>query len=151
MVAETEAASTTSPVGPGRILRSIGAILAGVIAVVALSIGTDALMVAVGIFPSSGAAMSDALFVLAMVYRTVYSILGAYIAARLAPSRPMLHALVIGFIGLAAGVAGAIAARNAGAELGPQWYSIAIFIIALPTAWLGGRLRTMQLNPRADS
>ena len=33
--------------------------------------------------------MSNALFVLATVYRTIYTVAGGYITARLAPNRPM--------------------------------------------------------------
>jgi hypothetical protein len=43
--------------------------------------------------------MSDALFLLATVYRIVYSILGSYIIAWLAPDRPMGHALIGGILG----------------------------------------------------
>lgn len=127
-----------------RIWRSIGAVVAGVFAIVILSIATDAAMRAVGVFPPPGRPMADSLFVLATAYRTVYAVAGSYIAARLAPSRPMRHALAFGVVGLLVGVAGVVATWNAGPELGPKWYPIAIFAINLPCAWLGGRLREMQ-------
>ena len=46
---------------------------------------------------------------LALSYRIIYTVLGSYIAARLAPSSPMLHAWVLGVIGFVIGTAGAIA------------------------------------------
>ena len=44
--------------------------------------------------------MSHALFVLAFSYRAVFDVFGCYLTARLAPARPMLHAMVLGGIGL---------------------------------------------------
>jgi hypothetical protein len=59
---------------PRRILRSIGALLTGVLAIVVLSVGTDLLMNAIGIFPLPGQPMGDGLLMLATAYRTVYGI-----------------------------------------------------------------------------
>ena len=57
----------------------------------------------------------------------------------------MQHALVLGMVGLALCIVGAVATRSAGPELGPRWYSVALVVTALLWAWLGGRLRVMQL------
>ena len=78
------------------ILKSIVAVFAGAVASIVLSVGTDALMHATGIFPTGTEPIKDALFALATMYRTIYGVVGAYIAARLAPDRPMMHALVLG-------------------------------------------------------
>ncbi|MFB3920275.1 MAG: hypothetical protein ACE145_01055 [Terriglobia bacterium] len=131
---------------PRRLGRSVGAIFAGFVAVVILSLGTDAVMHAAGIFPPWGQAMSEALFVLATVYRTIYGIAGAYITARLAPRRPMLHAMVGCAVGMVLATAGAVATWNRGPEFGPHWYPIALIVLAPPTAWVGGRLRELQLG-----
>ncbi|NUO78912.1 hypothetical protein HUU05_02465 [candidate division KSB1 bacterium] len=48
----------------------------------------------------------------------------------------MKHALVLGLIGVILGSIGAIAA----ADLGPGWYAWTLAAIALPIAWLGGKL-----------
>lgn len=135
---------------PRRILRSIGAVLAGLLAVFVLSLGTDVVMHATGIYPPWLQPMSDSLFLLATAYRIVYGVLGSYIAARLAPDRPMQHALVLGVVGLALSIAGTVATWNAGPELGPKWYPLALVATALPCAWVGGKLREMQLRARAD-
>ena len=123
-----------------RVLRRIGAVLAGVVAVVALSLGTDVALHAAGIFPPWGQPMSDGLFVLATAYRIVYAVAGGYIAAQLAPDRPMAHALVLGAFGVALSTIGAIATWNEGPEFGPKWYSLALVVTALPCAWAGGKL-----------
>ena len=44
----------------------------------------------------AGLPASDRMLLLATIYRTIYGVLGAYVAARLAPYRPMLHAIVLG-------------------------------------------------------
>jgi surface polysaccharide O-acyltransferase-like enzyme len=136
---------------PRRILRSIGAVLAGLLAIIILSSATDMALHATGIFPPSGQPMADALFLLATAYRIVYGVAGSYLAARLAPDRPMQHALALGVVGLAISTAGAVATWNAGSAFGPKWYPLAVIAIALPCAWAGGRLREMQVRSRADS
>ena len=78
------------------------------------SIATDAALHAAGIYPAWGQRMSDALFLLALAYRIVYNLAGCYIAARLAPDRPVQHALALGVIGLAVSIAGAVAMWDAG-------------------------------------
>ncbi len=125
---------------PRRVLQSIGAVLAGLVAIVVLSIGTDILMYATGVFPPQGQSMADALWLLPTAYRIAYGVAGCYLAARLAPGRPMRHAMVLGAIGVAAGIAGVAVAWNKGPEFGPMWYAIAVVLMQLPCAWVGGRL-----------
>lgn len=134
--------------GPRRVGRSVWALLAGFLAVVILSIGTDMGLHAAAIFPPLGQPMSAALFVLATVYRTVYGIGGSYVTARLAPYRPMQHALVGGVIGLVLSTAGAIATWDRGPAFGPHWYPLALVVLAMPSAWAGGRIRLAQLRAR---
>jgi len=129
-------------------LTSIGAVLAGFVAVFVLSLGTDVVMHIAGVFPQLGQPMSDALFVLATLYRTVYCIAGSYIAARLAPNRPMEPALVLGVLGLIVSITGAVVTWNKRPAFGPHWYPLALIVTAIPCAWVGGRLRIMQLHTR---
>ena len=131
--------------------RSIGAVLAGFFAVVVLSLGTDVALHAARITPPLGQRMSDPLFLLATAYRTVYGVAGSYITARLAPNRPMQHALAGGVNGLILCTVGAVVTWNQVPSLSPHWYPVALIATALPGAWLGGRLRAMQLGPRADN
>ncbi len=138
--------SETRP--PRRTLRSIGAVLAGVMAVIVLSLGTDVVLHATGIYPPWFQPMAGGLWVLALTYRIVYGIAGGYIAARLAPNRPMAHALALGFIGLALSVVGVAANWNKGPEYGPRWFSIALIATALPCAWIGG---VIGLRTRAEA
>jgi hypothetical protein len=125
------------PHRPRRILRSLGALLAGFIVTAIPSIATDEVLHATGVFPPHGQQMTDGLFLLATAYRIVYGVAGCYVAARLAPDRPMLHALVLGAVGLVLSIAGAVAMWDAG----PAWFSLAIIATAMPCAWAGGKLR----------
>ena len=120
--------------------KSVFAGLAGFLAVVLLSLGTDQLFHSTGVFPPWGEPMSEPLFLLATAYRLVYGILGSYIAARLAPNRPMFHALALGVIGLFASTAGAAATWDAGPAFGPKWYPLTLVATALPCAWIGGKI-----------
>ncbi len=116
--------------------RSILSVFAGLVVVVVLSEGTDALLRWVGLLPPREAVASSAMLVAATVYRTAAGVVGGYVAAALAPSRALAHALALGVIGLALGTTGAIVMWG----VGPAWYPIALAILALPSAWLGGKL-----------
>ncbi|HEY6546344.1 MAG TPA: hypothetical protein VI589_00500 [Vicinamibacteria bacterium] len=131
---------------PGRTLRSIGAVLAGLLVVVLVSLGVDQVLHTTGVFPPWGEPMSDGLFLLAMAYRIVIAIAGTYVTARLAPQRPMKHALAGGLVGLVLSTAGAVATWNQGPAFGPRWYPLSLVATALPCAWVGGRLRQRQLE-----
>src|SRR2546426_12472211 len=103
---------------PRRIGRSIGAVLAGMLAGIILTLGTDIVLHAIGVFPPWGQSMVgfDGPLLLATVYRTVYAVVGSYIIARLAPDRPMQHALVGGVVGLAVSTVGAVVTWNRSEE-----------------------------------
>jgi len=128
--------------------RSILAVLAGIVVGAALSIGTDIVLHAAGVFPPLGRPMADSLLLLATAYRTIYSVLGAYITARLAPNRAMQHVLVLGALGLVVCLIGVVTTWNRVQEFGPHWYPIALTILALPQCWLGGQLFIMQSQSR---
>jgi hypothetical protein len=123
--------------GPRRVRRSVGAVLGGLVAIFAVTTATDVVMHLLGVFPPLHAPpMSNGLFLLALAYRVVYDVAGGALTARLAPDRPMGHALALGGIGVALSIVGAVVMRGAG----PAWYPLALAASALPSAWLGARL-----------
>jgi len=126
--------------------RSIGAIFAGFAFVLIVTLATDQLLHVTGVFPPWGASMVgyDAALLLATAYRIVFGIAGSYITARLAPDRPMQHALLGGFIGFLLSIVGAAVTWNGGPAFGPHWYPLALIVTALPTAWAGGKLHIMR-------
>jgi hypothetical protein len=120
--------------------RSIVAVVAGFVAVAGLSLATDQLFHVLEVYPPWGEPMLDSkLFVLALSYRVLYTVLGGFITAHLAPRAPMRHVIILGIIGLIAGSAGVIVAITM-ADLGPMWYPIAIAVTAYPCTRLGGRM-----------
>ncbi len=136
---------------PRRIGRSIAAVLAGMFLGIILTIGTDVILHAVHVFPPWGASMVgfDGALLLATVYRTVYGVAASYLVARLAPDRPMQHALVGGVVGLAVSILGAAVTWNKGPAFGPHWYPLALIVLAMPQAWLGGKLYETKLRSRS--
>ena len=120
-----------------RVGRSVLAVFAGFLAIVVLSIATDAVLHATGVYPPPEQGLHDpALNLLALAYRGVFAVLGGWITARLAPDTPLRHAAILGVIGLLAGTAGVIATWNL--NLGPHWSPIALAASSPPLCWLGG-------------
>ena len=133
---------------PRHIFRSIGAVLAGMAAGIILSLGTDIVLHAVGVFPPWGLPVSEAPLLLATAYRAVYGVASSYITARLAPDRPMQHALAGGAVGFVVSIVGAVVTWNRGPAFGPHWYPLALIVIAMPCAWVGGKLFGVQSHAR---
>lgn len=67
--------------------------------VVILSVGTDTILEQTGVLPH-GALFDTGLLLLALMYRSLYSLIGSYFAAKLAPHHPMRHALALGVLGI---------------------------------------------------
>ncbi len=121
-------------------LKSIWAVVAGFLTVVILSSVTDVVMEKTGVFPG---AMNPELYVtwmwlLALVYRTIYTILGGYLTAYLAPQNAWKHVWVLAGLGQLGGLLGVYI----GWDLAANWYCISLAILAIPSVWLGGWLRT---------
>ncbi len=131
---------TGSGAHPRRLLRSAAAVLSGFVAVVVLSLGTDQVLHVLQVYPPWGQPMFDpGLNLLALAYRSVYTVVGGYIAAKLALHNPMRHALALGIVGLVFGGVGAIVTITK-YDLGPDWYPIALALTGLPLSLLGGAL-----------
>jgi len=129
-----------------RIGRSALALLTGIVIGIVLSTATDFGLHAIGLTPSPKDRWPDDLLVLATTYRCIYGILASYVIARLAPNRPMGHALVAGALGMIVSTLGAIAAWKT--TVGQHWYPVALALTALPTAWIGAKLWLIQLHSR---
>jgi uncharacterized protein YndB with AHSA1/START domain len=122
--------------------RSVLAVIVGFAAVLVLSIGTDTLLEATKVFPSSTSAAdyTDGMLGFALAYRVVYSVLGFWLTARLAPAGRWWHALGLGLFGTAVTVAGTIA----NLDKGHLWYPVVLSALTLPSAALGAWLATMK-------
>ena len=122
-------------------MKSLVAIFSGFMLVVLLSVATDSLF-----FSRTETTVPDGRLAIALAYRCLYAIAGAYVAAQMAPSRPVLHALILGAVGMALAIAGAIILW----DRGQHWYPVALIVTALPCAWLGGRLQ-VEVDRRLSS
>jgi peptidoglycan/LPS O-acetylase OafA/YrhL len=136
------------PSGSRKVLRRLGAVLAGLVLVVILDTAIDVVMHATGIYPPWFQPMRTSLWLVAIGYRMIDGTIGGYVAARLAPDRPVVHALALGSIGFVLSIAGVLATLNKGPEFGPKWYPLALVVVSLPCALLGGFLRARQLKGR---
>jgi hypothetical protein len=122
------------------ILKSTGAVLAGLIFIVITSAVMDALLENTGVLPKENLFVGPGLILMVLGYRAVLSLIGCYLTARLAPSNPMAHALSLGVIGIIFSAVGTIAM----ADRGPAWYGWTLTALALPIAWLGGKLYELR-------
>lgn len=125
-------------------MRSVSAVLAGFVMIAVLSIGADALMrqMVPTAFGPAGQMESPPLLVFTLLYVGIIAVSGCYLTARLAPDRPMLHALVLGGLGLLVNIGGMIALW----ETAPAWYHVTAVALVMPYAWAGGRLREVELT-----
>jgi hypothetical protein len=120
-------------------LKSIGAVLAGFIAIVILHTGTDLILEKAGIFPPPDQGLFITwMLVLALTYRMIFTVAGGTITAAFAPQNPMKHVTILGILGTVGGIGGIFAGWN----MSDHWYPIALAVTAFPCVWLGGKLKT---------
>jgi hypothetical protein len=125
------------------------AVVAGVAAGIALSVGTDWGLHALGVVPGQNQPWPNELLLVAAIYRSIYGVIAGYVIARLAPNRPMAHSLFAGGLGMFVSTVGAVAAWSS--TVGKHWYPLALALTAIPTAWIGAKLRLMQSRPEATA
>jgi uncharacterized membrane protein YfcA len=120
------------------ILKSIGAVVAGLVVLVVLTTIVDKTLEYFEVIPKDTLPRngSELLIVGVLVYQGIFSVIGCYLAARLAPAYPLRHALALGVVGVVFSTLGSIAMKDAQ----PVWYSIILVVMSLPLAWLGGKL-----------
>ena len=117
--------------------RAILSILAGFLATALLSIATDHVFHASGIYPPYGQPFFDTgLVLLALSYRIVFGIMGAYLTAMLAKDQWKKAVLILGTIGSLLWLIGGIVMW----EYGPAWYTIGGAVLGVPYTFLGGKL-----------
>jgi hypothetical protein len=120
------------------LLKSIGAVVAGFLVVGVLHTLTDLFLEKTGIFPlpDQPSALETKFLAIAAIYRNIYNVFGGWLTARLAPSRLVGHAVILGVLGLLANIAGGIVMW----KIGAHWYPFVLAALALPSCWLGGVL-----------
>jgi hypothetical protein len=122
---------------------SVWAVSAGLLVCVVVTTLVDVALHVIGVYPPMPEPLTDALALVATAYRIPIGVGAAWLTARLAPARPLKHAVVLGCVGTLVAVAGIVATWNRG--LGPRWYPIALAVLAVPQCWAGGKL--FELRP----
>jgi hypothetical protein len=124
-------------------MKSVVAVLAGFILIGALGFITDTALQSLGILPETGSArFKDWQSLLALTYHLGFVIVGGYLTARLAPNRPVAHAIALGVLGIGFSLLGLIAIVSG--DLAPAWYGWALVVFSVPATWLGGRIFTAR-------
>jgi RsiW-degrading membrane proteinase PrsW (M82 family) len=126
--------------------KTIWAVVAGVLFIIVVTTLVDIVLHAIRVFPPMNQPINDALALLATSYRIVIGVGGAWLTARLAPDKPLGHALLLGYVGTFLGLVGVVATWNLG--LGPRWYPMALAVLAIPQCWAGGKLFEMRAGRR---
>lgn len=120
------------------IFKSIGAVLAGFIFIGVTHTATDMALESAGVLPTGHLNVGASLILFVVLYRAILSFAGCYLTAKLAPSSPMKHSLILGGIGTLLSIAGAIV--TADMNIGPAYYAWILVVMALPISWLAGTL-----------
>lgn len=119
--------------------RSVVAILLGLATIMIPAAVIDTALQAIEVLPRTGARrFADWQSALALSYHVLLVVAGCFVTARRAPKRPILHAMILGTIGLIMSLLGLQAIIQG--DLAPAWYGWALVLLALPLAWLGGWL-----------
>ena len=127
-------------------LKSIWAVVAGVLTIIIATTIVDIVLHVAGVYPPWDKPINDVQSLIASSYQLVIGIAAGWLTAKLAPDRPMRHALMLGYVGTLLGLAGVFATWNAG--LGPRWYPVSLVVLALPECWAGGKLYLMRSSAR---
>jgi hypothetical protein len=135
---------TPLPPAPPPMTRSILVVVGAFLLVGALIVGTTTAVTGAApqYFGEGGSTRHAGVLLLMQLYVFVYATLGCWLAARLAPSKPMRHAMVVGWLGLAYNVVGTYFAWG----LYPAWSNVLGLLLVMPAAYLGGLLAA---RPRA--
>jgi hypothetical protein len=119
--------------------RSIGAVAAGFILIGLLGYVADTVLQYFEILPVTGTIrFANWQSLLALSYHLIFTLIGAYLTATLAPNRPLNHTLALGVLGILISILGLIAIIAG--DLAPAWYGWALILLSLPITWAGGKL-----------
>jgi hypothetical protein len=123
----------------GSAVRSVGAVIAGFVATVVLSVACDAIvrMLAPGAFGADGRTPGPAMMVAGIAYTLLSATAGGFVAGLIAGRREIMHALVLGTLGAVATLLIVVAAPAAQRTVG----MFVSAMLVIPATVLGGWLR----------
>lgn len=124
-----------------KILRSILAVLTGLLITAVPATGVDVILETTGVFPPPEQGLHITwMILLALFYRTVFMVAGAYVTALIARRRTMLHCMVLGTIGVVATLVG----MSIMIDRAPLWFPVTLLLLIYPSVWLGGTLASRR-------
>ncbi len=123
-------------------VKNIGAVLAGFVIIVALSVITDMVVEKVGILPPAN--QPDMYMwwhlLIALLYRSAYAVSGGYVTAKLSPQKPMRNVISLAVLGTVIGTLGTVSNWEMAVQSG-VWYPIVLLVTSPFLVWYGGKLR----------
>jgi hypothetical protein len=130
------------------VLQSIGAVLAGYLSSAILTAITIAALGA--LFPESYIPENISWVIFNVIYGCAFAVFGGYLAARLAPSRPLVHATILGVLmaifAVLTGYSTSVAPPSPEYANQPAWYYPVLAITVLPSILLGAWLYVRRVN-----
>ena len=121
-------------------LRSLGAILAGYLVIVLLTLLFFSLL-DLALPPGQ---ISNPWILFTLAFSVIAAVLGGWVTARLAKRHPRLHGFLLGAFLILMGLLSMSAAQ--GNE--PFWYQASLLALALPAAWAGSALYRPRTTTR---
>jgi hypothetical protein len=117
--------------------KSIAAVIVGFAVLAILSTITDSFLEKAGVMKTQPF-VENPVWVIAIVilYRTIFSTIGCYLTARIAPNKPAQHAMILGTVCVVLTTVGLIVMW----DIPPRWYPISLIVLTLPAAWLGAKM-----------
>jgi hypothetical protein len=122
-------------------VRSILAVLAGIVSWAVLWVGGNAIFAT--LFPAQYQAEKKEyvpMLLSLIILSFIFSIIAGYLTARIARRKEIAHTIVLGVLQLAMG----IAAQMANFDALPLWYHIIFLLLLIPGNVFGAMLRTRQ-------
>lgn len=125
------------------LLKDIGAVIVGFLTVVVLSVGADMVLESLGIMPLADhpELYSSMHLVIALVYRSAFTIIGGYVTALMSATKPMRNVIILAVVGTIFGAIGTFSNWDKAQATG-TWYPIVLLLISPFCVWFGGWLKT---------
>lgn len=122
------------------IFKSIGVILLSFAIIALMSVLTDFLLEKIGVLPNPEKGLFETwAILLVLFYRAIYTVFAGFIIARLAPNKPILHAIILGVIGTSITL-WAISSPEF-AQKSTLWFGYTLAILTIPCLWLGVKIQ----------
>ena len=122
------------------IFKSVGVVLLAFVGSALLSVITDFVLESIGILPDPKNGLFETwAIIIVLIYRGAYTILAGFVVGKLAPNKPMLHAIILGVIGT---VITLLAISNPEfAQKSKLWFGYTLAAISIPCLWLGVKIQ----------